>query len=527
MNKFNAMFRVSFRGMIHSLGFQGSKKKTADRSGWLNFALVMGLNLWVAASYGMSMMMLLKETGNTQVFFAFMALLGVVFCTMFTLTGAKEVVFGTRDIDIVLSLPIHGRVVLLARLAALYCENAAFVLVWLLCAGGIWAVQGNGVSPTLFLVLILSGILLAVLPTLASLLIGVALAAISGRFARHALVENVLYFVGILLFCGFFFGLTKLQTAQSLTIELKGILTPFAWMTEACYGNWLALFKVALICVMPAVAVCLVCGHYYVAILASLTTQHGKSNYKLKQMKAQGVTLGLLKKEWCRYINTPIYVFNTAFGFLIYMASAVAVLVKREMFWELLQQEGFGNVSPLLLLAGFTAFVFAMVAISASSISLEGKSFWVLKSLPISAKQILSAKVLFHWLACAPFVVVGGILLGVGVGVDALSLCVFLLWALFYVWSLAQIGLLINLKFPKLDAVNDTVVVKQSAATGLSIWANVIFVLLLGGIAVFLNRYLPLLLSALCSVGVLVVVVIGLTMLLQTQGVRMLENLEP
>lgn len=527
MDKFNAMFRVSFRGMIHSLGFQSSKKKTTDRSGWLNFALVMGLNLWVAGSYGMSMMMLLKETGNTQLFFAFMALLGMVFCTMLTLTGAKEVVFGTRDIDIVLSLPIHGRVVLLARLAALYCENVAFVLVWLLCAGGVWAVQGNGVSLTLFFVLILSGILLAVLPTLVSLLIGIALAAISGRFARHALVENILYFVGILLFCGFFFGLGKFQTEESLALEIKGILTPFEWMTKACYGNWLALLWVALVCIVPAVVVCLVCGRYYVGILASLTTQHGKSDYKLKRMKAQGVTFGLLKKEWHRYINTPIYVFNTAFGFLLYMVSAVALLVKREMFWALLQQEGFDNISPLLLLAGFTAFVFAMVAISASSISLEGKSFWVLKSLPISAKQILFAKVLFHWLACAPFVVVGGILLGIGAGVDAVSLCVFLLWALFYVWSLAQIGLLINLKFPKLDAVNDTVVVKQSAATGLSILANIIFMVLLGWFTVFLNRYLPLLISALCSLGVLVIAVIGLTMLLQTQGVRMLENLEP
>ena len=97
----------------------------------------------------------------------------------------------------------------------------------------------------------------------------------------------------------------------------------------------------------------------------------------------------------------------------------------------------------------------------------------MLQSLPVSAQQVLRAKAAFHQFLAAPFTVLSGLMLGLGLETGVVSAVELAVGGLLLNWAVASAGLLINLTFPKLDAVNDMVVVKQSAASGFSMLAGV------------------------------------------------------
>ena len=98
------------------------------------------------------------------------------------------------------------------------------------------------------------------------------------------------------------------------------------------------------------------------------------------------------------------------------------------------------------------------------SISLEGKTFWILKEAPVSPKTYFSSKIAVNLLVAWPSVLLCTVPLGIVYGVDPVTLAasVFVLLALGLL--VALYGLAVNLLFPKMDAPNDTIVVKQSVS---------------------------------------------------------------
>ena len=125
-----------------------------------------------------------------------------------------------------------------------------------------------------------------------------------------------------------------------------------------------------------------------------------------------------------------------------------------------------------------------MMTISASSVSMEGKNLWILKSLPVDHKDMMNAKLLFNLIVVAPFYAVSEIVLLFTVRTTLPGrLWLILAPAAMIVFSVT-FGLFMNLKFPRFDWENAMEVVKQSAAAGLSMLA--LFAALLPGIALML-----------------------------------------
>lgn len=526
MKQFNLLFRVSFQGLIHSLGFRGKNKRKTDRSGWMNLALTLLLNVLFAVLYGGQLAMVFFNVGTPQVFVAIMALMAIVFCSMFTLLGAKEVVFSTRDIDLVLSLPVNGRLIMLSRLAALYLENAMLTTVWMLFAGIAWvAMRKDGlVYLPLFFIM---GLLVAIIPTLISLLIGVIMAVTSACSGGKPIAENIMYLVGTLFLLVFVLGVQRIQITQNVPSKMSGLLKPFQWIGDACAGDWMAWFLVLLVTVLPMAVVVLLCGRFYNELLGSLTAKGSKNNYKLGQLKHSSATKGLLKKEWLRYINTPIYLMNTGIILLMYFAGTIAFAIKSDWVWGQIAASGLQQLPTLGLAAGFTGFFLASILISPCSISLEGNSFWILQTMPVSADKVLSIKALFHWLMCAPFLILGGLLIGFGARMDVVSAALLVLMSLVFAWCVAVVGLIINLKLPKLDGSSDTVVVKQSASVAVSMLVNTILLVILGVVWYLAGRSASQTFAAMICLAIMVVIALAVTLVLKKKGAAMLNDIVP
>lgn len=159
------------------------------------------------------------------------------------------------------------------------------------------------------------------------------------------------------------------------------------------------------------------------------------------------------------------------------------------VFDDILSSYGIKDLSLSILFYFFILFVGSMTSISSSSISLEGKTINITKSLPIKEKLILQSKILTCYVIELPFILFSDIVFFIRFKPSLFYCLLIVLLSILTIFFSACMGLVINLKYPKMDATNDTEVVKQSMSSIISIFIGL--VIFFGSILIifFLNDY--------------------------------------
>ena len=159
----------------------------------------------------------------------------------------------------------------------------------------------------------------------------------------------------------------------------------------------------------------------------------------------------------------------------------------------------------VLLCAAVCALI-SMNDMAAPSVSLEGKSLWLAQSLPVTAWQVLRAKLRMHLLLTAvPGAVLGVCLVAVCDFPAAQMAAVLALAAVFLVFS-ALLNLFLGLKMPNLHWTSEITPIKQSGAVAIALlggWAYAaamaVLYFLVGrhmGFAAYMAAFLALTLAA-------------------------------
>ena len=202
---------------------------------------------------------------------------------------------------------------------------------------------------------------------------------------------------------------------------------------------------------------------------------------------------------------------------------SVAALVLRRQLVDLAAALGGHPVMPIL--AAILTLLVSTVAVTGSSISLEGKYLWILKEAPISPGMLFAVKTGFQLLLCLPCLLLASVCLGLAFSVPFTQMVLLFLTVGIYAVLSALLGLYINLCFPKLDAPNDAVVVKQSVAAMLSTVVSMLMAAAGIGVYVLIWRKLgPIGAVGLCAVF-FTAVSATLAGLLRTKGQRMFREL--
>ena len=475
MKKFLVLSRVQLRAALTGVRVGGSRKRAA--SGWIPLVFVAGMCLYVSGIYSFVLARQLAQAGALDLVLLLMSGVGAVVGMMFTAFATQGMLFSGRDADLLLSMPVPAMTVLLAKLTALYGENLVFCTFFMLPAGiaRLWY-GGGGV---LFVLRLAVGIVfLALLPTVLALLVGFLLSWLGSRLGNRKSVSLFLYglmFVGI-----FVLALRVNQAISALSAGTMGIqgdfgaagwAFPFRLFQEGVCGNFRELGIFCLLALLPLLVAAGILSRSYQRVLTGIGTHRKQSVYRLTRLSRASGSRALLKKEAARYFGTPIYLFNTGIGLIGLVVMGIGAVVMRSKVEAYLSQLG-PNVPRILLAAAAIGLFISTVAITGSSISLEGKNLWILKEAPVSPKAILRAKAGFQLLLIGPCLLVGvaGLILGLEISwLEGLTLL--FVGAAFGCFT-AFLGLAVNLQYPKLDAVNDTVVVKQSAASTISTFGS-------------------------------------------------------
>lgn len=225
-----------------------------------------------------------------------------------------------------------------------------------------------------------------------------------------------------------------------------------------------------------------------------------KSNYKMTSLKTSSPTVALFKKELRRYLSSSIYVMNTSVGMLlVLMAAVAAAFVGAEGFIKIMMQSGDADITmainamkdmlqfmPLMLIC----FGVGISCTTGSSISLEGKNIWILKSSPVKAFDIFKGKIAVNLALTIPSIILCTILFWIGFDLTFVNAMWTLLIPTLLAVLVAVSGVIINLYFPKMEWKNETQVVKQSLSSMVSMFMGVILVAIVIGICYLSIKYL-------------------------------------
>ncbi len=473
MRKFFLLAKVQLRALLSSFRVGGGKNRAF--SGWAVLLLMAGLCLYISGSYSFALGGQLAAIGCLDLLLLMMPAMAVMAGLMFTAFAAQGVVFGGRDADLLLSMPVSAFTVLLAKLTALYMENLVFCVFLVLPAGAAWLWFGGGGGIMFTARLAVGTLFLTLLPSVLSLAAGFLLSWLGGRFGNRKGLHLLLYalLLGVVFFFIFQFnaGVSAVaagSTGGSPGKMLMGWGLPFQLFQRGVCGDWETLAMFCLLAAAPAVLAAWLFARHYQAVLTGLHSHGKRTAYRLDRLQAAGRRKSLIRKEAARYFGTPIYLFNTGIGLILMVLAGGAAAVMGRKLLDQLALAGLGDFPLLTSAAGVIGFLLSTVAVSGSSISLEGRYLWILKEAPVSAKEILDVKAGFQLLLCCPCVAVCATGLAFGLGLTAAEGFVLAAFGTAFALFTAPVGLAVNLLFPKLDAVNDMVVVKQSLAAMLS-----------------------------------------------------------
>ncbi len=428
----------------------------------------------ISVTYGSAMLSIMDAAGAPTATLGLMAIGASALTLMMTLFQVRGVLFSFGDYDTLMSWPVSVRAVAAARMTTLYVYNLFYSVLLLVPALVLISIRAaaSGTPYPLYAypMMLLLTLAVPVLPMAAGCVLGTAVTAVTVRM-KHRNFANILaqfvLFGGIMAASFSTSGLmTKLASIPGTEIRasIERLYAPAALYYQGASGDaWCSL---VFLMVNVLVAAALIVG--FAMLFKPLSTalaanRRPKADFRLRASGRQSRLSALYGKELKRYFASSAYVLNTAMGTVLLLAAAVALLIKKDLVSSFLADSGIAGLRGALPLA--LGFFVVLSGTTSSSVSMEGKSLWIVKSLPLPAREVFLSKILVSLTVILPGLLLFCPICALSLGLAGWDLFFLFVTPLCYAFFTAVLGLAVNLRFPKLDWKNDVEVVKQSTAT--------------------------------------------------------------
>ena len=474
MGKLRSLLKATMSGGLQLLNYQ-AKSEGAKRIMPLFLGVLIGLMMLFSAS---AMTTELAQDGAQWVVLSLYTLVAAIIIVMEGSYKASDLLFKPRDNDMLLAMPVQRSTIIFARMTKFYVFEMVYCLIFLLPAVIAYAMNAE-VGVSFWVVAVTMLILVPVIPIAVACIIGLVISALSGRFKHKTFLQVVLSFIVMFAVVGMVFVINTTSEFDGRNMVVIGETVNQFYYPASVFVSLVEHFSILEyllfvgVNLIVLVLTVLVISRFCFRIITKLGTvnriETTNANYSFKRYSQ---TSAMVRKEMTRYFNTPVLLMNTAMGLVFFVIAVGLLCFKFDDFANSLisSTEDF----PLTMdemRAFMPGVTFAMVAfaslltcITATMISLEGKAFNILKTLPISGKKVLMTKVLSAMLLIVPVTLLGWLVMCLRFQFWILDAVLVLIGVVAMPLVTELIGILINLKYPRFDADNDTVVVRQSAS---------------------------------------------------------------
>ncbi len=404
---------------------------------------------------------------------------------------APTLLFNCKDDNMLFSLPIKKRTVLFVRILKFYIFELLYNSMFLLPAMVAY-IRWVQVDWTYYLASAVGLLVFPIIPIVFSCIIGMITSSISAKFKKKNIVQILITFV---LLIGVLYLSFNLQTLMAKIAEhatsITEVLTKL-YFPAGLFTNMITNFNIVDLLILVgsnigifAVAIFVLSKIYFKISSSVKTIKSGKTSNKQYIIKTTKPLASLVKKEFKKFMSSTTFVVNAAFGLVLFLIGCGVLTFNNSLIETFSAQFGITTEEVIalipMMLVGFIIFSSLMTSITSSMISLEGRTFNILKSLPTKPYTIIKAKVLTALIVMIPCFLIGDTMVIIKYGCNLPELLLVLAASIIVPIFAETIGIVINLKYPKLDAINDAEVVKQSMSSSVAVFLG----LGLSGLSVF------------------------------------------
>lgn len=470
--------------IFRSYFYDPKKNKSRSKASVIGYAvmfavIMLGFLGGIFTMLSMSLCQPLVSVGMGWLYFALMGLLAIVLGVFGSVFNTYAGLYLAKDNDLLLSLPIPVGTIIGSRILGVYIMGLMYSGVVIIPAAVVYMIQAAETVSEFFGPVLLT-VLITVLVLILSCLLGWVVAKLSVKLKNKSFITVILSLLFIAVYYVVYYHAGNLigdmiANAAEYGSRIKGAAYPIYVFGNAGVGEPLSMLIITAFTAVLVLIMWLLISKSFIR-LVTLSGETVKKVYRVPKSEKRSVDAALFSKELARFTSSSSYMLNCGLGTVLLFALGVFLLIKgREYFDMLGQMLGELSSAVSVALTAIVCFVASMNDISAPSVSLEGKSVWLAQSLPITAWQVIRAKLAVHLLVTGvptAFCVACGFAAG---RLNAVEALLSLLLSLQFVVFTAFGGMTAGLKMSNIHWTSEITPIKQSGAVFLSLFGGMIY----------------------------------------------------
>lgn len=451
-----------------------------------------------------------------------------------------SLLFNCKDDQLLLSLPIKRSTVLFVRIFKFYVFELIFNTIWLLPVMIAYIRWAEVLDWTYYLVSIIMLFFLPIIPIVISCIVGAITSGLSSRFKYKNAAQIIISMavcVGILYLSmnakGFYnYIITHATSINDLITKI--------YYPAGVYTSLIIKFDIVKLLIFMGVNLLifalgiLILSKFYFKINSRLkkVTTSKKTKIDNLVIKRNPSMISLIKKELNTFFKTPVFIINAGFSLVLFILASIILCIKFNDFLPMLTDPKGFNISKELIMNNLSLLVFVLIvftsfttSITNSVISLEGRNINILKALPIKTKNILLSKIYSALVLTTPVLLVGDIILFIRFRINPLEAILLLVLSVLLPLVSHFIGLITNLKYPKLDWENQAEVVKQSTSSFMAVMIGMILMFVSLFVIMAILGKISSLVVLLITTGMYIIIDLLLYIYLTKKGSKLFNSL--
>lgn len=458
----------------------------------LMYILLMGCTIAVCIGYG--------RMGMIHAAPEMCALVISALAFIFTILKTNGYLFNFKEYDMLMSLPFKAQTVAACKFLYMYIKSLPWYLsisVAMMIGYGVFA---HPPIPVYFLWLVLSFVL-PLIPMVVASFLGFLIARIgAGRKGGTAkklgsFVQTVMIVILTAACFSLRFiieGLVKsnqishtLERMSEITGSSSRIYIPAGWFSDAVTGDGLNGLLPALLLAGISIAlfafVFFMVGRSYRSINSALRSRAAAGKYKMSPQKKRSTVFAIAYKEYRKLIGSTAYMTNAAMGEILAVLLGILTLIVgfHKIISIITHDAPLGDTMMHPSIPFIVYFFVGMFATTVCSLSLEGKNYWILQSLPIEKKTICQGKMLFNMMLTVPVMAFTTICICISARVPVTTVVLYLILGFVLCGFSTAWGCVCGIKHLYLDWENEIEAIKQNSGVLIYMIPNLLVTMVL------------------------------------------------
>lgn len=517
MSRLWALTKVLFKNNILVSNINSKNKKKDNKL--VNFVLFAFLIIFVIASLGVPIILTLDSVLSVapveNILISLIIPLAGITTIVFSVFSVVSVFYLSKDSEHLLPLPIAPKDIMLSKFFVSLINEYYILFMFIFpCLIGV----GIGISANImyYIYMFVVFLLLPIIPSAIVVLIILLVTRFTGVIKN----KDMFMYVSMFLVLSFALGYNFI-VQEFIAIDLENIgmtfggldeqLVPyfkliFPFYNSACdalinFNNLNGLFSLVAFISFNFIAlliVYLIADKLYLKTLIA-TRGHNKKMESIEtfvKVKKRSTFVSLLQKEWLVVKRTPVFMLNiVVIVFLMPIILLMSFIIGYSSENSLMALDAsvvnsyLSNPLVYLIILTIGLFFTSFSLAASTSISREGNSAWVMKTIPLSAFKQINAKVFF-----AVVLDLIGVILVAIVPIVVLKIPFYYIIAVFLpifiiVIILNYFNIYLDLRKPKVKWSDESVAVKQNMNSLLSILLTMAISVIFGLLAFVFYRY--------------------------------------